>query len=283
MELPKSVTIEQQGNNQLLCIDNQYAKAKISLFGAQVISFIPKKDGRERMWLSPLTHIDGSETIRGGTPVCWPWFANQFPEGNSSLPAHGFVRNQNWVIVSCEDSQNNTHIVLECPVTKGNGFPYSAKLTLEITISDTLVMTLITENTDDTKFSITGALHTYFAVENLPDCVIHGMSGEYLDKTQDMNRFPTPELYKLNDETDRIHYTDSKSLALCNEDDSDKTTISNEGHDSTVIWNPWKEEAKNVSNIPDADYVKFVCIEAAVTQGLTITPGEQHRLTQKIG
>ncbi|UAA40424.1 D-hexose-6-phosphate mutarotase [Paraneptunicella aestuarii] len=282
MELPQSVSIQQQGNNQILCIDNQHASMKLSLFGAQVFSFVPKHDGRERLWLSPLTHLDGSETIRGGTPLCWPWFANQFPQGSSVLPAHGFVRNQYWQMISCEEDTNGTHLVLECPNTSAQGFPYSAKLTVEITVSSELEIKLITENIGDEAFNITAALHTYFAVDDLSSYFIYGVTGEYLDKTRAMNRFTTPSNYQLSEETDRIHYSDSRAIALCNHDGSQKTEITQEGHDSIVIWNPWQEEARKVSNIPDADYVKFVCIEAAVTQELSIVPGEQHQLIQRI-
>lgn len=282
MEFPQSVSIQQQGNNQILYIDNKHASMKLSLFGAQVFSFIPKHDGRDRLWLSPLTHIDGSEAIRGGTPICWPWFANQFPQGSSGLPAHGFVRNQYWQVVSCEENTHGTRLVLECPTTSSDGFPYSAKLTVEITVSNELEIKLTTENTGNEAFNITAALHTYFAVDDLPSYFIYGMTGEYLDKTRAMERFATPSNYQLNEQTDRIHYSDSRAIALCNDDGSQKTEITQKGHDSIVIWNPWQEEVRNVANIPDTDYVKFVCIEAAITKEFCIAPGQQHQLIQRI-
>ena len=85
----------------LLTIDNTFATARISLFGAQVLGFCPKHDGRERLFLSSKALLDGSKSIRGGVPVCWPWFGwrtdDPRPDGKPS-PAHGFARTRPWFV-----------------------------------------------------------------------------------------------------------------------------------------------------------------------------------------
>lgn len=279
MQLPASVSIEKQNDNQIITIDNQYSKTKISLFGAQVFSFIRKADGRDRMWLSPLTHTDGRETIRGGTPVCWPWFANQFPNDDTTLPIHGFVRNQLWELFLVEEMNTGTRLVLHCPNTKDKGFEYSAKLTLEVLVEEQLTLSLCTENTDESPFKITGALHTYFAVDDIHQIRMNGLDGSYLDKTRNMQRFQVKKTNSIHEETDRIHFSESSELTLT--DEHQQTIITASGHDSIVIWNPW-EKAKTVSNMPNDGYLHFVCIEAAITQGIMIPPNELHVLTQII-
>ncbi len=290
MHLPSSTSIKIQNNNQIICVNNKFATAEISLYGAQVISFIPKHDQRERLWLSPHTHIDGSENIRGGIPVCWPWFASQFPNDDTSLPAHGFVRSQYWELTNAEDNSKNTRLLFRCPQVQGKGFEFQSNLTLEVLIGDSLTVTLMTENKGDVPFEVTSALHTYFAVTNIHNVHIIGLEGEYRDKTRAMQTFLASDKCCINEETDRIQLNQPNALTLIeldthSESASDtavETTISATGHDSVVVWNPWKEKTKQISNIPDEGYQQFVCIEAAVTQGKMIKPQEIHCLQQII-
>jgi len=281
MQLPASISTEKHGNNTILVIDNELATAKISLFGAHVFSFIPKQDEIERLWLSPLTHTDASENIRGGTPVCWPWFASQFPDSDTSLPTHGFARSQEWKLVSAKDIDSHTLLIFTCPTTSAKGFEYEADLTLEVLVGAQLRLTLITRNTGNEAFEFTGALHTYFAVNDINDVEIHGVDGHYLDKNRDMNTFDAPDEYRIQAPNDCIHFSSNARL-LVEQASGAAISVNASGHDSIVIWNPW-ETAKDISNVPDEGYKYFLCIESAVTQGKSLAPNQSHSLVQTIG
>lgn len=281
MQLPASVSIEKHNENTVLVIDNELASAKISLFGAHVFSFIPKHDEVERLWLSPLTKTDASENIRGGTPVCWPWFASQFPNNDDSLPAHGFARSQEWELVSAKDIDSHTLLIFNCPNTSQKGFEYESSLTLEVLVGAQLRLTLITQNTGDVTYDFTAALHTYFAVDNINNVEIHGVDGHCLDKNRGMNQFDAPKEYRIQAPNDCIHFSSNARL-LIEQTPGAAISVNAAGHDSIVIWNPW-ETAKDIANVPDEGYKHFLCIESAVTQGKSLAPNQSHSLVQTIG
>ncbi len=282
MPYPSSVQQVQQGDNQILVVDNPLASARISLFGAHVTSFIPKADGRERLWLSPITKFDAKTSLRGGIPVCWPWFADQFPSDEAGLRPHGFVRTQNWQLLSSKDNADgSTELELGIETDPVPGFPGRAKLSYTITVGNSLDMILCTRNTGDTSFTITGALHTYLAVPDLNQTQIEGLVGKYIDKTRGMQEFDVPSPYGFSSETDNIHLCQVPAIKVTSAGET--THVGASGHDSYVVWNPGAEEAKKVDNIPDQDYLKFLCTEAAITSPISIGPGETHVLGHSIG
>lgn len=284
MQLPNNVIEQQVGSNTLLHIDNEYASCKLSMHGAHLISFIPKKDKIERLWLSELTALDGSESIRGGIPICWPWFANQQPKGFEQLGAHGYARTQLWQLDNIVNTSDATQLTLTCPVTRQTGFSGEAELTLQVTVGNTLQVSLITKNVGDESFAITQALHSYFAVNHIDEIRLTGLHGVYLDKHQALAQLETPSPYTITDATDNIHLTVASDVSLeqiTNTKQQVDRNIIMSGHDSVVVWNPWTD-ASNIGNMQDSAYRNFVCVEAANTQLTQVAPGTQHVLTQEI-
>ena len=72
------------------------ARAVVSIQGGQVLSYVPTPGAQDVLWLSPVARIVPGKSIRGGIPVCWPWFGPHAADG--ALPAHGFVRTAMWSI-----------------------------------------------------------------------------------------------------------------------------------------------------------------------------------------
>lgn len=284
IQFPKSVEIKVEPGNKIIKIHNRYATAQISLFGAQVIQFQPQHDQRERLWLSPDTKLNGTEAIRGGAPLCWPWFANMFPtttDHPAQLPSHGFLRSQIWQLTKAVDENAGTRLYFSCLESQAAGFQYKTQVSLEVFVGATLDIALKIKNTDDTAFVFTGAIHTYFAVRDIHQVQLHGLSGLYQDKTKDMKAFFTPETYKISEEVDRIHDTDTESVIINQTDINARTQVEQSGHDSIVVWNPW-HKAKTMANIPDSGYLNFLCVECAITQGKELLPTETHVLRQTI-
>jgi len=269
-----------------LKIKTQHCSAEIALFGAHLLSFKPNSDGRERLWLSPTAVMNKSKPIRGGVPICWPWFSNISPinEVNQQLPAHGFVRNQDWHVHAITESQDETVIILSPNQLGMFGFSNRVVVFVEFTFAEECSIKLITKNESDEVVRITAALHSYFNVSDIHRTEVIGIEGEYLDKTRGNAIFRQSKPYLFTGETDRIHLqsnTQKFELISVNSNNGN-ITIKQRGHDSVVVWNPWQKKSKTMADMQDTGYLDMLCIEAAVTQGIDIAVNAQHELVQVI-
>lgn len=279
MQLSKSTSLIYQESLQLLIIDNEHAHSTISLYGGQVLSFMPKLDKRPRLWLSENAFLDGKRAIRGGVPICWPWFGAH-SEGSAYL-SHGYVRTQQWHIIGCEDSAENTVVRLQPQTSQGRGFNGQAQVTLVLTVGTELDLQLVTDNVGEKDFTYNGALHSYFTVDDINTCELTGLKGDYKDKLQNYALLPTPRPYQFSGETDRVHLTTPDKLVLKHA--KGNTDIISSGHDSIVVWNPWDDNSKAMEDMQDEGYQTMLCVETAITQGRVIAPGQSHTLQQIIG
>ena len=278
MRLSDSVFLQSQENQvDTLIVDNDIAQAQISLFGGQVLSYVLKSDHRDRLWLSDAAVLDGTKAIRGGIPVCWPWFGDH---SSSGMPAHGYVRTQAWHVIDCVDSAGSTQIKLKPENVSGAGFDGAADLQLSITIADELTLQLTTMNLGAKPFQFGAALHSYFSIENIRQVQLEGVTGEYLDKAENFKRKRSLEPFVFNKETDNIHLGPIGPVAIKTKTFS--INIDFRGHDSLVVWNPWIDKSLAMADMRDDGYQSMLCVEAAVTQGISLGGGDQHTLTQII-
>ena len=265
----------------LLTIDNAFATAKISLFGGQVLSYIPQRDGRERLFLSSKALLDGSKSIRGGIPLCWPWFgAYKGPAPAAGMPAHGYARTRRWQVVSLTEHALGTDVLLELEGSSGPGFVGKAELRVLISVGEQLRVELQTRNSGLAPFTLGAALHTYFAIDDIYSTRLTGLSGLYSDKTQNWAMLPTPVPYGFSAETDRIHLQGAPHVEIHSGDNC--IGVESAGHDSVVVWNPWETGSQAFADLAPQDYQHFVCVETALTQGFTLSPGATHVLRQSI-
>lgn len=278
MLLTDSTTIMTRNKVQVLQIDNAYATAEISLFGGHVLSFIPKHDRQERLWISQNSPFDGKKAIRGGIPICWPWFGDH--ADNTDVAAHGYVRTQAWEILNSQETQTATTISLKPQTSHGDGFAGSAQLTLTVHVGKQLIIQLHTTNLGDTPLTYNCALHSYFAITDIKQCELLGLSGEYLDKTRDYKINKTPQPYQFNEETDRVHLQKPSTLTIANGDL--KTKIQSAGHDSIVVWNPWQDKSTSMADMANDSYLTMLCVETAITKGQEVAPQSTHVLEQTI-
>jgi glucose-6-phosphate 1-epimerase len=289
--MPEVSTVTYQTNEfgvDYVQINNDHAKAGICLYGGHVTQFSPKTDNRERLWVSPNTKRDASKPIRGGIPICWPWFGDfklsplcSLKHQDANFPAHGFLRTQNWFVETVIESKEHTQLVLKPSSTSGSGFNHKADVTFIVTVSKVLTLDLVTKNTGTEPFSYSCALHTYFAVDNIEQTQLEGLSGDYLDKTHGFDSFETPKSYGFVSETDRVHLSTPEKLSIQN---GFKTGIDSYGHDSVVVWNPWIEKSVSMQDMTDDGYKHMLCVETAITQlpGCILAPGTSHSLKQVI-
>ncbi|MGK0373483.1 MAG: glucose-6-phosphate 1-epimerase, partial [Glaciecola sp.] len=145
-----SSVIVQHTQEQGLClaIENQYGSAVISMFGGHILSYVNKSDNKERLWLSKLAIFDGKTPIRGGIPICWPWFGSHATQDD--YPSHGYARTQMYALVQVEETSDsnkviNTKVTLRPFNTKQYGYS-NIDMKLVVTLSDTLPVDIITIN-----------------------------------------------------------------------------------------------------------------------------------------
>lgn len=275
-----SITYSKIDQVDVLKINNRFASATIALFGGHVLSYIPKIDDRDRLWQSKQAIFDGVTPLRGGIPICWPWFSDRFPQPDDSLPSHGFVRTQNWQLNLAEEVDEGTRVELSPSNTAGPGFAHKTELTLTILVGESLELSLTTRNLDSHPINLTSALHSYFSVNDVSDAQISGISGSFQDKTRDYQTFETPSPYTFSKETDRVHHCLAQSVDIqCGQH---TTQVGSSGHDSIVVWNPWQQNSEKMQDMQDDGYRTMLCVETAVTDGIKIEPKESHTLRQSI-
>lgn len=280
MTTATSITLEETSGISFLQVDNDFATARISLFGGQVLSYIPKSDNIDRLWLSPYAHMNGKKPIRGGVPVCWPWFSDDHGQQKGSLPSHGFLRSQIWTLSDSDDIDEGTRIVLAPSFTRAAGFEHNSDVTLTIIVGRALDIVLTTTNTGESPFTFNAALHSYFYVPDIHHTSLRGLDGKYSDKNDGWAIKPSPSPYLIEGEVDRIH--DCKDTPVTIDiDDAPLTTINHANNDSVVIWTPW-QGAASITDMDAFGFVHMLCVETAVTKGKSLASGESHQLTQNI-
>lgn len=247
------------------------AVALISLFGAQVLSWTPA-GGEERLYLSPQAVFDGSTPIRGGTPVCFPQFAGEGP-----LPKHGFARNRAWRVDSSRTGKDYAvaTLRLEDDAATRALWPHAFAAEMSVSIGgDRLDMELAVENTGDTAFSFTAALHTYLKVREVEALRIEGLRGlEYRDSAAGNTlKKETGVGVMIDDEVDRIYHGAPPTILL--REDHRALGIHNENFPDVVVWNPWEHKCAQLADMPADGFRRMLCVEAAVVKApIELAPG----------
>lgn len=274
------------GDNGFVMIDisNQYAKARISTYAAQIVSYQPNDATEDLFFLSDKVQYQEGKAIRGGIPICWPWFGDD--TSGYERPAHGFVRNQQWHVLSTESLEDGrTSVIL---ATSDNDMTrelwhYQFNLELQLIIGPSLEVTLKTKNTGKQFFTITQALHTYFKVSDVSNVLIKGLNGKsYIDKLDSFAIKQQTDDIMVSDQIDRIYRKSPQQISFTDSGFNRTITILSYGSDTTVVWNPWSTSVSNIADLDKDSYRNFVCIETAnvFSDSLTIIPaGREHVVT----
>ncbi len=261
-----AVLIDGKGGFPTLKIDNEYATAVISLYGAQVLSFIPKSATRDLLFVSDNAYFKQGKAIKGGIPICWPWFGND-PQ-DLGRPAHGFARNTLWTheeTTVMEHGETQITLCLNDTVATQKLWPHAFKLTLLVTVGKTLHLSLQTTNTGTHAFTITQALHSYFSIGDIKQTRVAGLDKvHYLDKTTGSD-IPLEQIGDviIDREVDRIYTNTPPEITLLDDKNKQQTSIQSSGSKTTVIWNPWAVGAARMADLKDDDYQHFLCLETA--------------------
>jgi len=281
----EGVTFSMQDHIMLINVENEFASASLTTHGASILSFTPK-GSQDLLWVSPTAVYNGEKPIRGGIPVCWPWFGGAKQAG---LPAHGFVRNAVWHLDHVSNLESGvTEVVLTIDSSKETLalWPHDFHLELRIEVGEKLAVSLTTTNKSDHDIEITEALHTYF---NIADAT--GLSISGLDNSTQYDTLQTPHAVSkqsgdiiLNPPMDSVFVNQSADICIHDQANHRNIIIEKQQALSTVVWNPGSEIVKGFADIPDQAWSDFVCVEAGnvFDNNVVIPAGEKHTLTMML-
>ncbi|EKE70627.1 D-hexose-6-phosphate mutarotase [Gallaecimonas xiamenensis] len=282
MSLPPSVSTGQTASGlAYLDIHSPLCDARVFLQGAHLTHFQPKGQG-PLLWLSPSEDFARGRAIRGGVPVCWPWFGNNKP--SPEAPAHGYARTCEWHLVDVEDRDGEVIIQFSLPMDAlpQQHWPHSCELSLVMVLGKTARLTLTTDNTGHSPLLLTQALHSYFPVPDIDQVQVLGLDGS---QYWEAGTGPLPQAgtVRIDRELDRQYQCQQPLQQI--DTGQGLIRVKREGSHSLVLWNPWVDKAKALGQFPDDGYRQMLCLEAANVGGdaVTLAPGQQHSLVTELG
>lgn len=274
--------VKGKGGLPFILISNHAATALISIYAAQVLSFQPTVEPEDLLFLSQKSSYEEGKAIRGGIPVCWPWFGPD-PK-DRDRPDHGFVRNGLWaVLATTAMADNETKVTLRFQQTIQSESYWQQPfiLDLEISVGDTLTLKLVTRNTGDKAFSITQALHAYLHVGDINQVQILGLEdSDYLDKLDDSVQKHQSGAVTFLEEVDRIYTGTQNKWIIDDSSFNRQIKITATSNKTMVVWNPWEATSAKMPDLEPDDYEHFICLEAGNvdTDTVELLPGSEYNL-----
>jgi len=257
------------------------SEALIYLHGAHLASFRTSEHG-ELLWMSEQAVYAPGKPIRGGVPVCFPWFGAHGTR--SDLPAHGFARTNEFHFEGSEVRGDN--VVAELSLASNAGtlplFPHAFKARLRLSVGRELSLAFEVENTDQGAFDYELALHTYLGVSDVRNVELLGLAGAtYDDKVSGARgALQGDEPVRFVAETDRV-YDSSARVSVLDSARKRRLVIDKTCSATSVVWNPWTDKAKRMSDFGDDEWPGMLCVETANTgpHRITLLPETRHTTT----
>ncbi len=275
-----------EGGLPVAVITTERAEAAVCLYGAHVLHFRPK-GWDEVFWMSATSEFEEGKPIRGGIPVCFPWFGPHADDARK--PQHGFARLLMWTVAGASMLADGCFELRlaqrESPATMAL-WPHAFGAELIVTVGEVLDVTLSITNTGTEAFTYSDALHSYFAVSAIGNVTIHGLGGcAFYEGTGTVPRRQEEELLAIGKEENRRYVDTDAACTVRDEGLGRSIRVAKTGSRVTVVWNPWEETAKKIADMPDDGYRTMVCVEAvnAYNDLVTLRPGEHHSLGTTIG
>jgi glucose-6-phosphate 1-epimerase len=287
------------GQLEAIKIEHPLFTATLLLQGAQLIEFTPVDRTNNLLWLSDTVEYVKGKPLRGGIPICWPWFGNldQNPEAiqdqiEEPANAHGFVRSLPWQVVSINESGQQVDIVLGLTSNEKSKalWPFEFTLEARFCFSKKLEVELTTTNTGSKTFAISQALHTYLPTTDIAKTYVHNAHNAcYLDALDNWKEKRQIGRIGFSEETDRLYFFTTKpnsvpQYELRVESPKQQLLLRNTQSQSAVIWNPWINKSKQLSQFQPEDYQRMLCIETAnvMTDHKVLAPNQKQRLTLEL-
>lgn len=272
------------GGLAVVKIAREGMEGEVYLHGGQVTRWKPA-GGNDVLFTSAQSQWAEGKAIRGGVPICFPWFGPK--PGDATAPQHGFARTRTWKLEKVAEEGGN--VVVEVSLTSDDAtrklWPYDFAMRNRITFGSTLKMELEVRNTGSSAFSYEEAQHSYFAVGDVQGVVVEGLDDyQYSDKTQGGARVRQRGDVTFRGEVDRPYFDTRENVVIVDGSTGRRVTIAKTNSDATVVWNPWIDKARELKDLGDDEWQKFVCVESCNLgdNAVKLEPGESHVMTTEV-
>ena len=278
-ELPGQVRIlANSGSLPKIVVTSRFSTAEIYPHGAHITHF--QKNGEPPLlFLSRKSLFTPTKAIRGGIPICFPWFG-----AREGAIMHGVARLSEWELsetAAAPDGSVKVVFTLPSNILMQAGWP-AATVTFTVTIAETLTMELSVANVTTQDFIFEACLHTYFHIGDIAQVSIAGLKGlTYLDKVDNFARKQeATDAVKISSEVDRVYLNSTGTVKVHDAKLRRTLTVEKSGSASTVVWNPWIEKAKAMSDFVPDEYKEMICVEGGNVgdSKVTISPGKSATL-----
>ncbi|WP_394359116.1 D-hexose-6-phosphate mutarotase [Metapseudomonas boanensis] len=257
---------EHQGR-ELLLVEHPRCTAVFSRQGGQLLHFQPRGE-RPLLWCAARWPKIGA--IRGGVPVCWPWFGRHPME--SGWPHHGWARLSDWRLTGKEADATGVRLNWRLEL-------HDWVVELEAELGDEMHLRLTTRHRDSEACVLSHALHAYWRVSDVARVGLLGLDGA--EGRDLLAREPCRQEGELRI-LDGCHRVFRRGGKVTIQDAGWQRRICIDGGDNanTVVWHPGTQPLSDVSW---AEGLGFVAVEAAACgqDSLTLAPGEEARLSLK--
>ena len=283
-ELPASVRIGVgQGGLPVVRVTGRAGAAEVYLQGAHVTSWSPA-GASSVLWISEFSEFAPGRPLRGGVPICFPWFGPH--ETDATAPPHGFARLSEWRLVQASEQADDVVLVFRLTDSEvRSAWPYRFEALYTVTVGAQLGLALQVRNLDDVSVTFAEAFHTYLSVAD-----VHAVEVSGFEDLAFIDRLGVPQARKaeghpvtLAGETDRI-YLGTNAAAHISDRSGRRLSISTEGSQSRVVWNPWSAKAAAMPDFGADEWTGMVCVETAnvLSDAITLAPGETHTMSAVI-
>jgi glucose-6-phosphate 1-epimerase len=273
--------VEGRGGLTKVEVTTAAATGEMYLHGGQVTSWAPAGHA-DVLFVSAASRWEPGRAIRGGIPVCFPWFGNK--PGDAQAPAHGFVRSRTWALESIVQGEGGITVTVSTASddrTRAH-WPFDFRLTLRATFGPRLQLELEAANPGATPLTIEEALHTYYAIGDVATVRVAGLDGvRYLDKVGAGRDDVQAGDIAITAETDRIYVSTAGAVDIVDPTLRRRLRVSKRHSESTVVWNPWIEKARALPDLQDDDWTRMVCVETCNVQSsaVVLPPGGRQVMT----
>jgi D-hexose-6-phosphate mutarotase len=272
---------EGKGGLAKVSIENAAGSAEIYLHGAHVAHFQPAGQ-QPVLYMSSASAFKSDKAIRGGVPICWPWFGPN--AADPKLPMHGFARVNEWAVESTNTSDPKRTIItfrLEPNEATRKLWPHAFLARFTVAVGSAIEMELEMTNRDSVGVLVAEALHSYILVGDLEQITLGGLTGTgYYDKVANARKIEERDPVKLSSEADNVYLNTRTAVTITDPVMGRKIRVEKSGSNSTVVWNPFEAKASTMADIGAGEWRKYICVEAvnAMDNTVTVAPGATHKI-----
>ena len=272
-----------EGNGGLSRVDitSPLAHGEMYLHGAHVTSWQPAGSD-EVLFLSSKSRWEDGHAIRGGIPICFPWFRGKADDPHA--PAHGFVRIRRWQLYSIIETNEGVIVTMftESDEQTRRWCPAEFRLVHRVTFGPELRLELVCINTGRTVFHFEEALHTYNRAADVEAVRLQGLDGmRFLDNTDsNMEKTQLGDV-TIASQTDNAYIKTQNAVDLLDPKMRRRIRLQKANSSTTVVWNPWQEAASKLRDLGEGEWKQFLCVEASNIMGaaVTLAPGQEHTMS----